>query len=776
MAWITNNKALFAIVLVVVLISLSPLYGILFPPLADLPQQILVNKLLWEKLWGTSQLDLEVSSFLGYRLPTLFILIIISFCKLCGISLEYLPKIVVMVLISFHSIVVAAILYFGLKDKSRQSYALAICFSIPAAVAMYSAAWFIGFIGFTLGITLLVPAVFLTEKFLESGKKIDAVLLFLCLFLVYAAHPFVLTFWLMWCFSRALVSVVMRSVFLEWKRIIFLGVIFSPIFLYHFLATKIYEFAPANVKSVSSQYPFVSTGYWYQERFLALFDGTYLKADETSDAGVFAIVAGGLILSSIFVAFWFKQNQDIRKAALSGVFLTFIASWINEKFIPVPEGHWLAYDYRFSTAVYVVSLALAGMIFIRSLPVPMDKPQYRTLFIILAFFSVFASIEHLIDVQNAYARFDAPAREYIAKVFNHEQPTDIALPRARWYPDGTHLRRYICLQQPDCNPAGTLFRNLGGDIYPVKLKSTNRILTANAVNPAVEPVNAFKGGEGYAGGQFSKPRGIAVDKNGNLYVADTGNGRVQIFDADGNFISAFGRTGDKEGEFKEPNGIAVDSEGNIYVVDVGNHKLIKFAPDGKFAKEWNQSKLLMYGPRDLAIGRNGELYIVDQGRMRIVKFNPATETFTSWGTAGEDKGQFKQPTGITINGDFVFVADLGNNRVQVFDLDGKFVRQIAVEAWGKYVWNYADAAYDEQTKRLYLTNGWRKEVLVFDIEGNFIESLKSDAPAELNNASSIVLSKTENGKRLYVLNTGSDAFDAGEPKVSVFELSNSSSQ
>src|SRR5262245_55678618 len=82
---IRTNKALLVMILVAVLIALVPLYGILFPPLADLPQHILVNKLLWERLSGVSHLDLEISWFLGYRLLSFIIVAGLAFCRFVGI-------------------------------------------------------------------------------------------------------------------------------------------------------------------------------------------------------------------------------------------------------------------------------------------------------------------------------------------------------------------------------------------------------------------------------------------------------------------------------------------------------------------------------------------------------------------------------------------------------------------------------------------------------------------------------------------------------------------
>jgi hypothetical protein len=87
-----DNKALFLIVVPVILIALVPLYGILFPPLVDLPEHFLMSKLFWEKLSGVSHLDLEISFLLGYRLSPYLMMIVIPFCKLGGISLIYLPR------------------------------------------------------------------------------------------------------------------------------------------------------------------------------------------------------------------------------------------------------------------------------------------------------------------------------------------------------------------------------------------------------------------------------------------------------------------------------------------------------------------------------------------------------------------------------------------------------------------------------------------------------------------------------------------------------------
>jgi hypothetical protein len=530
MLWVRTNKALFLMILLVVLIALVPLYGILFPPLPDLPEHILISKLLWEKLSGVSHLDLEISLFLGYRLFPAFMMIVIPFCKLWGISFVYLPKIVAMALISLHAMVVVTILHFGLKDKSWKSCTLAVCFSLPAAVCMYSACWFIGFVNYTLAITLLIPAVFLTERFLRSGKLIDASWLFLTLLMVYAAHPFAPTFWLLWCFSRTLAAIAMRTVFLEWKKLISLGVLFLPIFLYHFLATAGTSLAPSS-HSIVSQSPFVSMNDWYQYRFLGLLDGAFLKADDAADSRFFGRIAIGLILFSTVLAFRSTQNQDLKEVTLSSVFLIFVSSWVNEKSIPAPYYAWLAYDYRFSSTVYAICLALAGMVLIRFLPVSTDKSEYKIIFVLLAFLSVLASVDHLIEVRKAYTKFDVPARKYMAKILNYEQPTGIYLPHSPYHSDGTYLNNYICLTQPDCNPPGTTFATgYVAALYPVTLKSANRVLTGPLVGywKLDEPNRSDACSDSSGNGNVGTPHGTTI-------VDGTIN-RARRFNGSGDYI------------------------------------------------------------------------------------------------------------------------------------------------------------------------------------------------------------------------------------------------
>ncbi len=123
------------------------------------------------------------------------------------------------------------------------------------------------------------------------------------------------------------------------------------------------------------------------------------------------------------------------------------------------------------------------------------------------------------------------------------------------------------------------------------------------------------GKRGTENGEFNFPTNITVDRDGRLYVVDTGNFRVQIFDSEGRFIKSIGRLGDTPGSFARPKGIAVDSEGHIYVVDAAfqNFQIFDFEGNillfvGSGGVEPGQFIL----PAGIAIDKEDRIYVINQ--------------------------------------------------------------------------------------------------------------------------------------------------------------------
>ena len=284
-----------------------------------------------------------------------------------------------------------------------------------------------------------------------------------------------------------------------------------------------------------------------------------------------------------------------------------------------------------------------------------------------------------------------------------------------------------------------------------KVPDLARIRAAELSTP---PVSAFQGGKGARRGQFDFPRGMIVDKSGNIFVADTNNGRIQKFSSTGAYLATIGAMGKYAGELQEPNGIAIDNSGNIYVTEVGNHRVQKLTADGHSLALWKGPEPGFYGPRGICATAKNFIYVVDQGRARIVKYDSNGVVVAIWGSQGEGDGQFVEPTTVAVDEktDRVFVADPRNRRIQVFDSSGKFLFKWTVKEWQATGWAFQDLLIDSQSERLYATSPTTDEVLVFDLEGNAVTSLKPKPPDKLEGASALGL---YNGK-LYVLCTFAD--------------------
>jgi DNA-binding beta-propeller fold protein YncE len=218
------------------------------------------------------------------------------------------------------------------------------------------------------------------------------------------------------------------------------------------------------------------------------------------------------------------------------------------------------------------------------------------------------------------------------------------------------------------------------------------------------------------------------------------------------FLGVIGTKGEGLGEFREPSGVAVDSSGNIYVADTANNRMQKLTPDGTFVDEWKGPEPGFYGPRDISIGADNNIYVVDEGHARIVKLDTNGNTLAVWGAKETGDGQFS-PTSVAVDAhnDRVYVADPPNRRIEVFDTNGHFVANWSVPEWRpiQNAWYMQHLVIDSKADRLYATSTQTDEVLVFDLTGEKIASLRPRPPDKLEGASALVLAN----RKLYVLCT-----------------------
>jgi len=183
------------------------------------------------------------------------------------------------------------------------------------------------------------------------------------------------------------------------------------------------------------------------------------------------------------------------------------------------------------------------------------------------------------------------------------------------------------------------------------------------------------------GWNFYRPRGVAIDKAGNVYILDSGNYRIKKFDSKGRFLTQWGSAGKGEGKFARPWKMTVDSSGVVYVGDwdPNDRRMQKFTSAGQFIGEWRSEALSAGSPSGFALDSHGNLFLA--GGSRVGKFTPDGKLITEWGRRGEGDGEFfAQSLGLAVDAsDNVYVTDAYNHRVQKFDSTGKFLTK-----WGSF--------------------------------------------------------------------------------------------
>ncbi len=186
------------------------------------------------------------------------------------------------------------------------------------------------------------------------------------------------------------------------------------------------------------------------------------------------------------------------------------------------------------------------------------------------------------------------------------------------------------------------------------------------------------GREGVGQGEFKYPLGIDISHEGKVFIADTGNHRIQVFDLNGNFLRMFTVTSAAGEKPADPvDVLASKLKGYVYVADNDNHKIKVFDQSGRFLFEWGR---FGEGPREfrypgmLAANEYNEIYVVDVLNTRVQKFDPFGNHITDIGSWGVLPGKLFRPKGLAIDQkNRVFVSDSYMGLIEVFTDLGRFL-------------------------------------------------------------------------------------------------------
>jgi hypothetical protein len=202
------------------------------------------------------------------------------------------------------------------------------------------------------------------------------------------------------------------------------------------------------------------------------------------------------------------------------------------------------------------------------------------------------------------------------------------------------------------------------------------IIARPAMSLALTPLQTI-GARGNGPAQFNDPHGIAISSDDRVYVADTGNRRVQVLDGDGNFITALEANNNEK--FVEPFDVVIASTGDVLVLDADVGWIYRFDANGRALGRFAGPAAQFYKPRGMAIDSEDNLYIADTGGARIVKLSLNGERLKVFGARGNGRGQFLEPSHVAVDAEgFVFATDVPNKRINVFHPDGHFVADFPI--------------------------------------------------------------------------------------------------
>jgi DNA-binding beta-propeller fold protein YncE len=215
--------------------------------------------------------------------------------------------------------------------------------------------------------------------------------------------------------------------------------------------------------------------------------------------------------------------------------------------------------------------------------------------------------------------------------------------------------------------------------------------------------------------KFGPVSAVATDSSDQVYVFQRSKPPVLVFDKDGKHLRSWG-----DGLVKTAHGLRIDRDNNVWITDIGTHQVTKFDGKGKVLLTVGKKDDPGDGPdqfnkpTDVAVAPSGEFYVSDgYGNSRVVKFSKEGKRLKEWGKKGTGAGEFNLPHAVCLDDKGrVYVGDRENNRVQIFDADGKYLAQ----------WQDSGAPFGLflGMEKMFVADGRASQVRVLDREGKVL--------------------------------------------------------
>lgn len=270
------------------------------------------------------------------------------------------------------------------------------------------------------------------------------------------------------------------------------------------------------------------------------------------------------------------------------------------------------------------------------------------------------------------------------------------------------------------------------------------------------------GREGDAPGQFRSPMAISVDPKGALYVADTGNNRIQKLSPTGEVLGMVGGFGWGDNQFQRPEDLCAENGLDLFVADYENRRIIRCDRalhwiDAYYYPATGDEKRSLGFPAGVALSIHSDLFITDAENMRILKVNALREAVHSFGDFAEGEGELVEPQQITIDfSDRIYVSDRKRGCIVMYDYFGNYLQTV-----GKGFLKEPEGLCIGRQGALFVADGGRNQVIIFSGDGRIIGTVgyADNNGSVLSNPSDVAV----HVDRMYVT-------EAGRHRIQVFAL------
>ena len=235
------------------------------------------------------------------------------------------------------------------------------------------------------------------------------------------------------------------------------------------------------------------------------------------------------------------------------------------------------------------------------------------------------------------------------------------------------------------------------------------------LNKEGKKVKSF-GTQGTKEGQFTNLRGVAICHDGCILVTD--NHRLQKLTFEGDYVKSVGssETGNGPLQFNTPVGITVHpTTGQIFIADTYNHRIQVFDKDliysHSFGKKGSSSEQFEY-PWDVTFDNEGYLYVADHCNHCIKKFTSTGQYISTFSSEGSNPGQISFPTSIIIDNNLLYVSEYGNDRISIFDTNGCFIHCFVKRGSGEGEFNHPCGITVDSLGNLYVSDHGNNRLVV----------------------------------------------------------------